>query len=40
MKETGMEQSYVVENEAERARLKAVVDRLTDVDMARPMSDN
>jgi hypothetical protein len=33
-----MDRSYVAENEAERARLKAVVDRLTDADMARPMS--
>ena len=33
-----MEQSYAAENKAERARLKAVVDRLTDADLARPMS--
>ena len=35
-----MDQSYVAENAAERARLKAVVDRLTDADLARPMSEN
>jgi hypothetical protein len=35
-----MDRSYVAENAAERARLKAVVDRLTDADMGRPMSDN
>jgi len=35
-----MDRSYVAENEAERARLKAVVDRLTDVDLARAMSEN
>jgi hypothetical protein len=33
-----MDRSYVAENEAERARLNAVVDRLTDAAMARPMS--
>jgi hypothetical protein len=33
-----MDRSYVAENEAERARLKAVVARLTDADMARAMS--
>ena len=35
---TSMDRSYVAENEAERARLKAVVARLTDADMARAMS--
>jgi hypothetical protein len=35
-----MDRSYVSENEAERARLRAVVDRLTDVDLARPMSED
>jgi len=35
-----MDRSYVAENEAERARLKAVVDRLTDADLARPMSED
>lgn len=34
-----MDRSYVAENEAERARLKAVVARLTDADMARAMSE-
>jgi hypothetical protein len=34
-----MDRSYVAENDAERARLKAVVARLTDADMARPMSE-
>jgi hypothetical protein len=34
-----MDQSYVTENEAERARLKAIVARLTDADMARAMSE-
>jgi hypothetical protein len=33
-----MERSYVAENDAERARLQAVVERLTDADLARPMS--
>jgi hypothetical protein len=33
-----MDRSYVEENDAERARLKAIVNRLTDADMARPMS--
>ena len=33
-----MDRSYVAENDAERARLKAVVARLTDADMARAMS--
>ena len=37
---TMMERSYVRENEAERARLKAVVDRLTDVDLVRAMSED
>ena len=35
-----MDRSYVAENEAERARLKAIVDRLTDADLARPMSED
>jgi hypothetical protein len=35
-----MDRSYVSENEAERARLRAVVDRLTDADLARPMSED
>lgn len=35
-----MDRSYVSENEAERARLQAVVDRLTDADLARPMSED
>jgi hypothetical protein len=35
-----VERSYVVENEAERARLKAIVDRLTDGDLARAMSED
>lgn len=34
-----MDRSYVAENDAERARLKAVVARLTDTDMARAMSE-
>jgi hypothetical protein len=34
-----MDRSYVAENDAERARLKAVVARLTDADMARAMSE-
>ena len=33
-----MDRSYVTENDAERARLQAVVARLTDADMARAMS--
>jgi hypothetical protein len=33
-----MDRSYVAANDAERARLKAVVARLTDADMARAMS--
>jgi hypothetical protein len=33
-----MERAYVAENDAERARLQAVVARLTDADMARPIS--
>ncbi len=33
-----MDRSYVTENQAERARLQAVVARLTDADMARAMS--
>ena len=36
--ETNMDRSYVAENDAERARLKAIVARLTDADMARAMS--
>jgi hypothetical protein len=35
-----MDRSYVAVNEAERARLKAVVARLTDADLARPMSED
>jgi hypothetical protein len=35
-----MDRSYVTENVAERARLKAVVDRLTDADLARSMSEH
>jgi hypothetical protein len=35
-----MDRSYVAENEAERVRLQAVVDRLTDTDLARPMSED
>ena len=34
-----MDRSYVTENEAERARLQAVVARLTDADMAHAMSE-
>jgi hypothetical protein len=34
-----MDQSYVTENEAERARLKVIVARLTDADMGRAMSE-
>jgi Mycothiol maleylpyruvate isomerase N-terminal domain len=34
-----MDQSYIAENNAERARLQALVARLTDADMARPMSE-
>jgi hypothetical protein len=34
-----MDRSYMAENDAERARLKAVVARLTDADMARAMSE-
>jgi hypothetical protein len=33
-----MDRSYVAANDAERARLKALVARLTDADMARAMS--
>jgi hypothetical protein len=36
---TSLDRSYVAENDAERARLKAVVARLTDADMARAMSE-
>jgi hypothetical protein len=35
-----MDRSYVVDNETELARLKGLVARLTDADMARPMSDD
>ena len=34
-----MDRSYITENNAERARLQAFVARLTDADMARPMSE-
>jgi hypothetical protein len=34
-----MDRSYIAENDAERARLQALVARLTDADMARPMSE-
>ena len=34
-----MDRSYVVENNAERARLQALVARLTDADLGRPMSE-
>ncbi len=34
-----MDQSYVAENTAERARLQALVARLSDANMARPMSE-
>jgi Mycothiol maleylpyruvate isomerase N-terminal domain len=34
-----MDRSYIAENNAERARLQALVARLTDADMARPMSE-
>jgi hypothetical protein len=34
-----MDRSYVAENNAERARLHAIIARLTDTDMARPMSE-
>jgi hypothetical protein len=33
-----MDRSYVAENDAERARLKAIIARSTDADMARAMS--
>jgi hypothetical protein len=36
--ETSMDRSYVAENAAERERLKALVARLTDADLARPIS--
>jgi hypothetical protein len=36
---TSMDRSYVAENDAERARLKAVIARLADADMARAMSE-
>ena len=35
-----MDRSYVAENAAERARLKAIVARLTDADLARPLSQD
>jgi Mycothiol maleylpyruvate isomerase N-terminal domain len=35
-----MDRSYVTENAAERARLQALVARLTDADMARPVSED
>jgi len=35
-----MDRSYVTENEAERARLQAIVARLTDADLARAMSED
>jgi hypothetical protein len=38
--ETIMDRSYVTENEAERARLQAIVARLTDADLARAMSED
>lgn len=34
-----MDRSYVAENDAERARLQAIVARLTDADITRPMSE-
>jgi hypothetical protein len=37
--ETSMERSYVAENAAERARLQALVARLTDADMARAVGE-
>ena len=38
-KGASMDRSYVAENDAERARLQAVVARLTDDDMARAISE-
>jgi hypothetical protein len=35
-----MDRPYVAENDVQRARLQAVVDRSTDVDTARPMREN
>jgi hypothetical protein len=35
-----MDRSYVTENEAERARLQAIVAQLTDADLARAMSED
>ena len=35
-----MDRSYVTENEAERARLQAIVARLMDADLARAMSED
>ena len=32
-----MTRSYVTENSAQRARLRALVDRLTDAELARPL---
>lgn len=34
-----MDRSYIAQNDAERARLRALVERLTDEDLSRPMSD-
>jgi hypothetical protein len=34
-----MDRSFVIENDAERARLQALVGRLTDADMTRAMSE-
>jgi hypothetical protein len=39
VQETTMDRSYVAENDAERARLQALVTRLTDADMARAISE-
>jgi hypothetical protein len=39
VEEMTMDQSYVAENAVERARLQAIVARLTDADMARAMSE-
>jgi hypothetical protein len=35
-----MERSHVAEHDAERARLRALVARLTEADMARPVSED
>src|SRR5687767_2937167 len=37
--ETSMDRSYIAENNAERGRLQALIGRLTDADMAHPMSE-